>query len=289
MEPLPQTVEALRELTRHGDTTVARALLQISKDVQRIVPEIVGLSLSFLEENLTFTMTATAGSVAELDAMQYLDGGPCEQTLRSGDVTAWHAGDSADEDQWQLFARATSAAGVQSTLSLPVMRRGVVSAGVNLYASTSDAFDGRHDKLAAACGAWAGGAVTNADLDFTTRFAAAEAPERLRAEQLVDQAVGALIARSDVDPGEAETGCATPPGAPVSPTRRWHAPSSTCSSPARTTEPGTRTARMARALPRRRPHCSRSAAARNRSVVPVDPPTDPAGTHSHNGTHTVSE
>ena len=43
MEPLPQTVEALRELTRHGDTTVAQALLQISKDVQRIMPDIVGL------------------------------------------------------------------------------------------------------------------------------------------------------------------------------------------------------------------------------------------------------
>lgn len=204
MEPLPQTVEALRELTRHGDTTVAHALLQISKDVQRIVPEIVGLSLSFIEENLTFTMTATAVPVAELDAMQYLDGGPCERTLRSGDVTTWRAGDSADEDQWQLFARATSAAGIQSTLSLPVMRNGIVSAGVNLYASGSDAFDGHHHELAAACGAWAGGAVTNADLDFTTRFAAAEAPQRLRAEQLVDQALGALIARSDVDPGEAE-------------------------------------------------------------------------------------
>ena len=79
-----------------------------------------------------------------------------------------------------------------------------MTAGVNLYAASIDAFDAHHDELAAACGAWAGGAVTNADLDFTTRFAAAETPERLRAEQLVDQAIGALIARSDVDPGEAE-------------------------------------------------------------------------------------
>ena len=84
------------------------------------------------------------------------------------------------------------------------MRNGIVTAGVNLYASTSEASNGRHHELAAACGAWADGAVTNADLDFTTRFAAAEAPDRLRAEQLVDQALGALIARSDVDPGEAE-------------------------------------------------------------------------------------
>jgi hypothetical protein len=204
VEPLPPTVEALRELTRQGDKAVALALWRISRDVQRIVPEIVGLSLSFVEENLTFTMTATAGPVAELDAMQYLDGGPCEETLRTGEATNWRAGNPADEDQWQIFARATSAAGVQSTLSLPIMRKGVVAAGVNLYASTSDAFDGRHDELAEVCGAWAGGAVTNADLDFATRFAAAETPARLRAEQLVDEALGALLGRSDVEPAEAE-------------------------------------------------------------------------------------
>jgi hypothetical protein len=84
------------------------------------------------------------------------------------------------------------------------MRKGVVAAGVNLYASTGDAFDGRHEELAEVCGAWAGGAVTNADLDFDTRFAAAETPERLRAEELVDQALGTLLGRSDVEPGEAE-------------------------------------------------------------------------------------
>jgi GAF domain-containing protein len=204
VEPLPETVEALRELTRDGDTTLARRLWGLSRAVEEVVPDIVGLSLSFVEEHLTFTMTATSSLVAELDGVQYIDGGPCEETLRTGQTSTYSADDADDEERWRLFGVATAAAGILSTLSLPILRNDVVFAGVNLYAGTADAFEARHEQLADICGAWAGGAVTNADLDFTTRFAAAEAPERIRAEQLVDQAVGALISRSDVTLGDAE-------------------------------------------------------------------------------------
>jgi GAF domain-containing protein len=195
MEPIPKTVEALRELTRYGDETIARTLAQISRGVERIVPEIVGVSLSIINEHLTFTLTATTGPVAELDGMQYLAGGPCEDTLHSGEVRTFHAGDVVDEEQWRLFANATAAAGIQSTLSLPILRDGVVVAGVNIYASAPRAFEGHHEALAEVCGAWAEGAVRNADMDFSSRFEAAETPDRLRAELLVDQAVGALMSR----------------------------------------------------------------------------------------------
>ena len=205
MEPIPETVEALRDLTRHGDTAVAGALLRLSREVERVVPEIMGLSLSFLEENLTFTMAATAGTVAELDAMQYLAGGPCDETLHSGQVNQHRADDPADEERWRLFGEATAAAGVCSTLSLPILRNDVVVASVNLYAATADAFDGHHDDLALVCGASAEAATTNADLDFTTRFEAAEAPERIRAERLVDQAIGVMMSRFVLDAGHAET------------------------------------------------------------------------------------
>lgn len=204
MEPIPETVEALRELTRHGDTTIARSLLELSRAVERIVPDVVGLSLSFIEENLTFTMTATAGGVAELDAMQYLDGGPCDDALRSGEATVYRADDPADEERWRAFARATAVAGVASTLSLPIIHDDVVVAGVNLYASTPHAFDGHHDELAKVCGATAGAATTNADLDFTTRFEAAHTPDRIRADRLVDQATGALMSFLALDLDQAE-------------------------------------------------------------------------------------
>jgi hypothetical protein len=74
-----------------------------------------------------------------------------------------------------------------------------VVCGVNLYGSTSDAFDGHHEELAAACGAWAHGAVTNADLSFTSRLRAAAAPTRLRERAFVDSAIGFVAASQDID------------------------------------------------------------------------------------------
>jgi len=204
VEPLPQTEEALLELTRFGDDTLAMLLSHISLRVEQIVPEVVGLSLSLAQGDLTFTMTATSVPVAPLDAVQHLGGGPFEEALRTGQTHTYQAEDMADEELWRLFARATAAAGVESTLSLPILGIGEVIAGVNLYASTPDAFDGHHEELAEACGAWAGGATTNADLDFTTRFKAAATPDRLRAENLRNQAVGALMSWSGVSAEEAD-------------------------------------------------------------------------------------
>jgi hypothetical protein len=48
------------------------------------------------------------------------------------------------------------------------MSGGTVYGGINLYGSTPSAFHGRHDELAALYGGRAGGAVTKADLSFTT-------------------------------------------------------------------------------------------------------------------------
>lgn len=103
-------------------------LCQISGDVQRIVPEIVGVSLSLLSDNLTFTMTASSDSAAELDGVQYLAGGPCEGTLRTGVAHGYQAGDVIDEERWRVFARATSTAGVESTLSWMNVAEGVLMA-----------------------------------------------------------------------------------------------------------------------------------------------------------------
>lgn len=204
MQPIPATVEALQELTRFGDDSTARTLLRISQSVEEIVTDLSGVSLSLVADNLTFTMVATTPPVVELDAMQYLDGGPSTETLRSGEVHTYRADDIVSEERWHLFARATSAAGVRSTLSLPIVRNGAVVAGVNLYAAAPDSFVGHHQEVADVCGAWAAGVVTNADLDFSTRFRAAEAPDRLRATALVDQAVGTLMSRWDISVDQAE-------------------------------------------------------------------------------------
>jgi hypothetical protein len=203
MKPVPETSKALRKLAPYGDVDLAADLDRTARRVQALVPDCVGFSLSLLAEGLTFTLAATSEEIAALDAVQYLDGGPCVDAFAAGTVLSVPAIDVVDEAQWRLFALAGAAAGVVSTLSMPIQESGEVTGGVNLYAASSDAFVGHHEELAALFGAWAPGAVSNADLPFSTRMEATKAPERLEEQDRVNQATGVVMAAHRVDAGTA--------------------------------------------------------------------------------------
>lgn len=199
MEFLPHTQEALDEYLSLADPDLESSLMAMGDSAARIVPDCVGLSLTLYDEDLTFTLVASSLEVAEIDAMQYLDGGPCVATVQDSTEREEKVADLLDEDRWALFARASASAGVVSSLSLPVLERGRVVGGINLYASSSEAFTGHHRDLAEALGASAVGAVTNADLTFETRRRAEQAPGRLRAQLALDVAIGILAAREGLD------------------------------------------------------------------------------------------
>jgi len=109
-----------------------------------------------------------------------------------------------DEVTWHLFAQTSAAAGIRSTMSMPIRHGGVVTGGVNLYGSETGTFQGKVSELAELFGAWAPGAVANADLSFESRLEAVEAPARLRAQAYIDQAVGLLVSARDLAPDAAE-------------------------------------------------------------------------------------
>ena len=176
--PTPETKEAFDWLGTFGDGEIEQSLMRMSHRVREIAPDCVAISLSVVEGDLTFTVQTNQPRASLLDAVQYLDGGPCLDAIDGQHLQ--HTADlPLDEDRWQMFARAEALAGISSTLSLPILGDHHVVGGVNLYGATSDAFDGRHEELADACGAWAAGAVTNADLDFRSRVRASATPGRL--------------------------------------------------------------------------------------------------------------
>ena len=199
MEPVPETREVIDRMAKEGDTEVAVVLLRMGRSAQEVVPECVGLSLGLVEEGLTFTLVASSKEAAALDAVQYLDGGPCVQASHQNETVAGELTDPLDESRWLMWARASAAAGVASSLSLPILRHGRLIGGVNLYASTPDAFDAHHAELAQALDASADGAITNADLSFSSRMEAAESPSRLADQHDVDLALGIIASSQDVD------------------------------------------------------------------------------------------
>jgi GAF domain-containing protein len=205
MEPIPETVEAVDELdpSAHAPDLLA-SLTRLASRAREIVPDLVGVSTAVLEEGITFTLVATTHEIAVLDAIQYAAGGPCVDGAHTDEVLEFDAEDTLDEEQWRLFAEATAAHNVRSTLTLPLVRDGRVEGTVNLYAASRRAFVGHHEALAEIFGAWALGAVANADLSFTTRLEAEAAPGRVRERNLIDVAIGILAAQLETDPATAE-------------------------------------------------------------------------------------
>jgi GAF domain-containing protein len=200
VEPIPPTKAVLQELNDRGDLDLADTLLSMGRKAEDIVPHCVGLSLALLQDSgLTLTLAADRDAIAELDAVQYLDGGPCVDAGHEGRVVDVNQDDILSEDRWRLYAQLTAAAGVASSLTLPIMESGRVVGTVNLYASTPDAFEGRHEALAQALGASAEHAIANADLSFRTRLAAARSPTRLADQDDINIAVGIIAASQGVD------------------------------------------------------------------------------------------
>lgn len=204
MEPIPETLAAIRELDPQPTGNLVAHLTRLAHRAKEIVPDLVGVSLARLDEGLTFTMVATASEIAVLDAIQYVAGGPCVEGAMVGATREFVGDDPLDESRWQLFAQATAAQAVRSTLTLPILTNGQVLGTVNLYGASRQAFGGQHEELAGIFGAWAAGAVTNADLSFTTRSEAQAAPRRVRERVVVEMAIGILASqlRLDVDAAE---------------------------------------------------------------------------------------
>ena len=202
MRPVPETAGILRRMRRSGQEVPD--LQELADRVETVVPECVGLSVSYPAEPLTFTLVSSSSPVAQMDALQYLAGGPSVSAVSEEMPQEWRAEDVLDEEGWRLFARGEAAQGVASTLSLPVRDCRGVLACVNLYASTPDAFQGHVDELAAACGALAADAVSNADLSFSTRLEAATTAVRLAEQDELDLAVGIIAARMEVSTDAAE-------------------------------------------------------------------------------------
>ena len=204
MEPIPETHEALEELERYGDVELRGDLQRLTEQAKQRVPGLVGVSLSLVAEDLVLTYVASDVDVAALDAVQYTDDGPCLEAIRQEAVIETDTEALIDEGRWQLFAQASAAAGIRSSLSMPFRRQGVVTGGVNLYGGAGDTFEGHTQELAELFGAWARGAVTNADLSFATRLEAVKSPQKLRGQAYLDQAIGFLVAARGLEPRAAE-------------------------------------------------------------------------------------
>jgi GAF domain-containing protein len=204
MEPITESARAAAELDADIDDLQLLDELRTHSDrVTGLVPDCIGMSVARRDLGVTLTLVSTTREAAILDALQYLDSGPCLEAADRGQVLGFTAEELLSEASWQLFSLAATSAGVASTLTLPVIVDGAVTGTVNLYATTPHAFDGHHQELAGILGAWAAGATTNADLSFSTLGTARQAPRVLADKALIETATGFIMAVAEVSADEA--------------------------------------------------------------------------------------
>lgn len=206
MHPIPQTIETVRELQRYEpDLGLLEHLQETADLVEQIVPTVIGLSVTWVDQALTFTLVSSTEEIAALDAVQYPAGGPSVDSVASGQSLSVDAQDLMNESAWRLLAQTTAAVSVRSTLTLLFTRGGTTTGSVNLYGATDHAFERHHDELARLLGAHVSDVVRNADLSFSTRQAAEQSPAILREENTVDIAIGIVAAALNLDVRDAAT------------------------------------------------------------------------------------
>jgi GAF domain-containing protein len=207
VEPLPEVQAAFKEfeylLEEPGD--LPGQLAAIGNVAQGLVPSTVGVSLSIVVDEDTFTLTSTAAEASLVDAAQYLEqAGPCLAAVEAGENVLVE--DVLDEDRWQLYRHSSTTVGIRSSLSLPLRDDSDRIAGaLNIYATEPGAFHGREEIFAAVFGAKVSELVKNADLTFQTREWARQLPDRVSARRKLETAVGVLMALRGWPPDEART------------------------------------------------------------------------------------
>ena len=205
MEPILKPVRHWHQLSQQQDEDVEAQMLRLADEARRLVPSLVGMSLTQISDGVTLTYVSAPDFAGTLDGLQYVDAGPCEAATARGEHVAVEHNELLDEGRWQLFAQGSAATGVMSTLSLPIFDGSVVTGGVNLYGGQSDSFAGHHEALAELFGAWAAGAISNADLSFSSRLEAVKAPARIEDANTISTAIGVLSETHHVSFEEAES------------------------------------------------------------------------------------
>src|ERR1700712_127007 len=158
-------------------------------------PTCVGVSVTVVDGEVPYAVTATSPDIRVVDATQYVADGPCIATAVEGGTT--EVPEILNEERWQLYAQVAAAEGVQSSLPPPLLFEGETIGAVNFYGSEPQTFDDRAHMLAEMISGHAALAVRDADLSFrTAEFAtatsvAAETPADL--DPMVEQAIGVLM------------------------------------------------------------------------------------------------
>jgi GAF domain-containing protein len=178
-------------------------ILQRTADLIRsVIDAPVEVSVTLVDGDDARTPAATAVRAAALDQAQYDDGyGPCLDSARAGQLVL--IDDTAEERRWPAFAAAAAAAGVVTSLSVPLPTQRHLVGALNVYAREAGTFTAERVSIAERFATYAAVAIGNTALYLTSATLAAQLQEAMASRATIEQAKGILMAVHRCGPEEA--------------------------------------------------------------------------------------
>jgi GAF domain-containing protein len=166
-------------------------LVRLTQVAKRTVAGAFEVSVT-MEGRHPATVACTAEFAANVDESQYDAGyGPCLDALRYGKTVIVE--DQATEKRWPEYSPDAAAAGVGSSVSVPLMVNDRHGAALNIYGADPGAFSPEAVRVAETLGVYAAVVLTNADLYFTATSLAEQMAEAMASRAVIEQAKGVLM------------------------------------------------------------------------------------------------
>lgn len=151
--------------------------------------------ITLLEAEGPGTAVATSEVARRIDCSQYEadTGGPCLDAYRQQQILRIDS--TATDQRWPEFSGTAAAAGIASTLSIPLVVGGDGLGAMNIYSHREHGFHASDERLAASLGCCASIALANARGYWRAARLADQLEQALATRGVVEQATGIVMAR----------------------------------------------------------------------------------------------
>lgn len=174
-------------------------LVGLAADV--VVPP-ASVGITWVRDGAPGTVLSSSETASYVDELQYSAGdGPCLHSIRIGERV--ESRDLAEEARWPAWVGRAMEKDIRSVLATPLSVDGTLSACVNLYGFTSNAFTADEVRRVDIFAAQISTALTMARRLETHERHVAEADAALRSRAVIDQAAGIIMAQQRCSADEA--------------------------------------------------------------------------------------
>jgi hypothetical protein len=179
---------------RLKDHTMESALQEVAELAKGAVPGATEVSVTLVSKQRADTVVHTGDLALHLDESQYERGyGPCLDAANDGVIM--HIEDMSTETRWGDYTKVAAEQGVLSSVSLPITvheeRR--LSAALNVYSTSSHAFDCEGMRTATSLAGYAETLLANMHEHDNSRQLVQQLAQALDTRPVIDQAKGILM------------------------------------------------------------------------------------------------